>query len=207
VPLGGGWHLSIGLARHAVVAARRMKRRLPWHTLATTINGLTCIGRVAQHGVDHGPAPVRLTGRAWNPAVAQAPANLGQRQSLVPDPSEDLAHDPRRRLVDLVACGSSTGLARDVAVAEGRPRQDTDSTGLGAMALAAPTALQHFGPLVLGEHALQLQQQAVLGRGPDRAIEEDDLGAGLGELLDQQNLMRVAAGEAIRGMDVDEINR
>ena len=74
------------------------------------------------------------------------------------------------------------------------------------MALAAPAALQHLGSLVLGEHALQLQQQAVLGRVPDRAIEEDHLRAGLGELLDQQNLMRVAAGEAIRGMDVDEID-
>src|SRR5690349_5786337 len=38
-------------------------------------------------------------------------------------------------------------------------------------------------------------------------IEEDHLRAGVGEFFEQQNLMRVAAGEAIRGMDVDEINR
>ena len=156
--------------------------------------------------VDHRPAPVRLTGRAWNSAVVQAPADPGQRQAFVPDPGEDLAHNPGGLLVNLVARGSSTGFACDVAIAEGRSGQDADSTGLGAVALAAPAALQHFGPLVLGKHALNLQQQAVLGRVPDRAIEEDDLGAGVSELFSQQNLMRIAAGEAIRGMDVDEID-
>ena len=140
-------------------------------------------------------------------AVVQAPADPGQRQALVPDPGEDLAHDPGGVLVDLVAGVSSASLTRDVAVAEGRAGQDADGTRLGAVALAAPAALQHLGPLVLGEHALQLQQQAVLGRGPDRAIEEDHLRAGVGELLEQQHLMRVAAGETIRGMDVDDIDR
>ena len=136
----------------------------------------------------------------------QASAHPGQRQALVPDPGEDLAHDPGGLLVNLVARVSPAGLARDVAVAEGRAGQDADGAGLGAMALAAPAALQHLGPLVLGKHALQLQQQVVLGRGPDRAIEEDHLRAGMSELLEQQNLMRIAAGEAIRGMDVEEID-
>ncbi len=124
----------------------------------------------------------------------------------MPDPDKDLAHDPGGLLIDLVACVSPACLTRDVAVAEGRAGQNADGPGLGAVALAAPAALQHLGSFVLGEHALQLQQQAVLGRGPDQVIEKDHLRAGLGELLDQQNLMRIAAGEAIRGMDVDEID-
>src|SRR5918994_4298823 len=141
--------------------------------------------------MDHRPAPVRLTGRAWNPAVVQAPTDPSQRQTLVPNPDEDLAHDPGGLLIDLVAGVSPTSLTGDVAVAEGCTGQDTDGTSLGTVALAAPAALQHFRPLVLGEHALQLRQQAVLGRGPDWVIEEDDLGAGVSKLLDQQNLMRV----------------
>ena len=45
--------------------------------------------------------------------------------------------------------------------------------------------------LVFREHALQLQQQGVLRRLPNRAVKEHDLGAGARELLDQHRLMRV----------------
>ena len=54
--------------------------------------------------MDHCPAPVELPGRTWNSAVVQASAAPRQRQSLVPDPGEDLAHDPGGFLVNLVAC-------------------------------------------------------------------------------------------------------
>ena len=116
--------------------------------------------------MDHRPAPVSPPSRTRKSAVVQASADARQRQAFVPDPGEDLAHDPGGLLVNLVACVSPASLTRDVAVAEGRTGQDADGTGLGTMALAAPAALQHLGPLVLGEHALQLQQQAVLGRVP-----------------------------------------
>src|SRR5829696_1815428 len=207
VPLGWGRNLPVRPFWQAVVAARRMKGRLPWQTLAPTIDRLTGIGGVEQHGVDHGTAPVPATGWAGDAVAEQAPADPSERQALVPDPGEDLTDNPGCVLVDLIPGRPSARLPRDVAIAERRAGEDADGTALGPVALSAPTALEHLGPLVFGEHALELEQQAVLRRVSDRAIEEDHLRAGAGELLQQQHLMRVAAGEAIRGMDVDDIDR
>src|ERR1700758_407259 len=98
-----------------------------------------------------------------------------------------------------VPLSAAASLPRDVAIAERGAREDADSTRLGPVALPAPAALEHLGPLVLGEHALKLQQQAVLGGVPNRAIEKDHLCAGSREFFQQEHLMRVAAGKAIRG--------
>src|SRR5215207_11497605 len=205
--LGWGGNLPVRSPWQAVVAARRMQRRLPRHALAPTIDSLTSVGWVEQHGVDHGPAPVPATRWARDAVAKQAPADSGKRQALVPNPCEDLADNPGGILVDVVAGDPSARLTRDVAIAEGRTGEDTDGARLGTVALAAPTALEHLGPLVLSEHALELQQQAVLRGVLDRTIEKDHLRSGAGELLQQQHLMRVAAGEAIRGVDVDDIDR
>src|SRR5687768_3951058 len=66
VPLGWGRNLPVRSPGQTVVAARRMKGRLPWQTLAPTIDRLTGVGRVEQHGVDHGTAPVPTTRWAWD---------------------------------------------------------------------------------------------------------------------------------------------
>ena len=75
------------------------------------------------------------------------------------------------------------------------------------MPLAAPAALQDLGPLVLGHHALDLQQQVVLRREADRPVEEDDLDPGAAELVDQQHLVGVAARQPVGRVDVDAIER
>src|SRR3954452_11354640 len=206
VPLSWCGNLSIGALWHAGMTARRMQRRLPRQALAAAIDGLTDIGRVEQHRMDHSPAPVLVPGRAWDALTEQAPANGSEGQALVPDPGENLADDPGCILVDFVTGSTSTSLSGDIAIAERGAREDADSPHLSSVALPAPAALEHLGPLVLSEHALKLQQQAVLRGVPDRAIEEDYLRAGSREFLQQQHLMRVAAGEAIRGMNIDDIN-
>src|SRR4051812_14620338 len=66
VSLSGCGNLSVGPLWHAGVAARRMQRRLPRQALAATIDGLTRIGRIEQHCVDCGTAPVPVPGRAWD---------------------------------------------------------------------------------------------------------------------------------------------
>ena len=54
---------------------------------------------------------------------------------------------------------------------------------------------------------LDLQQQVVLGRAADRAVEEDDLDAGAAELLHQQHLVGIAAGQPVGGVDVERSMR
>jgi hypothetical protein len=100
---------------------------------------------------------VPVPGRARDVLTEQAPANGGEGQALVPDPGENLADDPGCILIDLVTGSASASLPRDVAIAERGAREDADSTRLGPVALPAPAALEHLGPLVLGEHALKLQ--------------------------------------------------
>jgi hypothetical protein len=41
----------------------------------------------------------------------------------------------------------------------------------------------------------------------DRPVEEDHLGAGVGELLEQEHLVGIAAGETIRGVDIEDVDR
>ena len=73
------------------------------------------------------------------------------------------------------------------------------------MALAAPAALDDLGPLVLGDHALDLQQQVVLRRPAERAVEEDHLDAGALELVEQQDLIAEAPRQPVGRMDVEAL--
>src|SRR3954465_8308643 len=133
-----------------------MKGRLPGHTLAPAIDCLTGVGRIEQQGVDHGTAPVPTTRWAWDAVAEQAPAHPGERQALVPDPGKDLTDNPGCVLIDLIPGGPSARLPRAVSRAERRAGEDAPGPALGPVALSAPTALEHLGPLVFGERALEL---------------------------------------------------
>jgi hypothetical protein len=74
------------------------------------------------------------------------------------------------------------------------------------VALAASAALEHARPLVFGEHSLELQEQGVLRRLSDRAVEECDFGAGTRELLDQHRLVRIRAGQAVGCVHIDDVD-
>src|SRR4051794_41976357 len=68
------------------------------------------------------------------------------------------------------------------------------------MAASSAGALQDLGALVLSNDTLDLKQQVVLGGAADRTVEEDDLCAGPAQLLNQEHLMGIAAGEGGRRM-------
>ena len=53
---------------------------------------------------------------------------------------------------------------------------------------------------------MNLEKEIVLGRAADGAVQENDLGTGPTELIDQQRLMGVAASKPIRGVDVDAVD-
>ena len=75
------------------------------------------------------------------------------------------------------------------------------------MAPPAPAPLQDLGALVLGDHPLDLEQEVVLGAGTDRSVDEHHLGTGPSELLDQQDLVGVAARQAVGSEDVDAVDQ
>src|SRR4051794_791287 len=137
----------------------------------------------------------------------QTPADLADADAVTADPAEDQANDPGLLLIDPVARAPATVPLADVAVAVRRPREDADRALTRRVALAAPAAFEDLGPLVLGHHALDLEQQVVLRREADRPVEEDDLDPGAAQLVDQQDLVGVAARQPVGRVDVDTIER
>ncbi len=74
------------------------------------------------------------------------------------------------------------------------------------MTPAPSAALQNTGTLILGDHALYLQQQVVLGRAANRPVQEHHFHPSAAKFLDQQHLVGIAPREPIRGMHVDPID-
>src|SRR4051794_41538704 len=70
------------------------------------------------------------------------------------------------------------------------------------MAASSAGALQDLGALILSNDTLDLKQEIVLGGAANWAIEEDDLHAGPAQLLNQEHLMGIAAGEAGRRLHI-----
>ena len=74
------------------------------------------------------------------------------------------------------------------------------------MPFAASAAFKDLGALVFGHHALDLQQQLVLGRAAQLTIEKHDLDASALKLVNQQHLIGVLARKAIRRVDIEPIH-
>ena len=144
--------------------------------------------------------------RVWQPSLLQAPAYCAQAHSIQTDPREDETNDVRLRFHHLETRHSAALSSAHVAIPEGSSGQRTDGPGLCGMPAAAPAALQDFGPLVFGDHALNLEQEVVLSGTTDRAVQENNLRARAVKLIDQEHLMGVTAGEPVRSMDIDALD-
>src|SRR3954451_8947972 len=187
--------------REALLPSRAFRRQSPsvmgiWQLRSHR----SSIGGGPENAPHGRPIPGRLAAAGPHALLLETPAHLADADALAADPREDPPHDPSLVLQDLVAGHAAVSLA-DIAIAIGRARQHADRTLTRGVALAAPAALQDLGPLVLGYHALDLQQQTVLRREADRSIEEDDLNPSPVELVDQQYLIGVAPRQSVGGVD------
>src|SRR5215216_17573 len=174
-------------------------RRLAGH-LRLAVGGLPPVGGVAQHPPHRRAVPHRPAGARRHALLGQPAGDLRDRQAVLGVAAEDLAHDLRLGLVDLIESVHVLGLL-DVAVAVGGGGQHRLGALAGAMNLAAASPLADLRPLVLGDHPLELAQQLILRRPAAlRLAREHDLHAGALELLQQQHLVGVAAREPIRAV-------
>jgi len=70
--------------------------------------------------------------------------------------------------------------------------------------LAPPShALGNQGPLILRDRTANLQEQLIMRVITHRTLDKLDPTAALGEFIDQEHLMDIIAGQAIRGSDQD----
>jgi len=146
------------------------------------------------------------TTRASAAHSLQPSAHFAQAQSIAANPFEDATHDAGLVLHDLEAGYPAALIAADVAISKGRTRQGADRAGARCVQTTAPNPLENLGALILGYDALNLQQEIILRRVADRAVQECDLGPTAAKLLDQQNLMGVLARQPIRREHIDALD-
>jgi hypothetical protein len=125
----------------------------------------------------------------------QALEDLSDGHPLVREPAVDHAHHLGLGLV-------GHEMARHRVVAWHVPIAVGGTTALvvalpGLLQLAAAEALAHDGALVLGDGALDLQQQLVVRVVRDRVLQERHLATRLSELLEQQHLIGITPREAV----------
>ena len=162
------------------------------------------VGGVAEHAPDHWPVPPLLAGAGAHALGGEPPSQAGDGGAVVGVAAEHFRDQGGLVRDDLVAGPGFRGLA-DVPVAEGGTGQHVDAAGLRPPGLAAPVALHQLGLLVLGEHALELDEQLVLGAVAARPLDELDPHPAAGEFLDQQRLVGELAGQPVRGVDQHDV--
>ena len=162
------------------------------------------VGGVAEHAPDHRPVPPLLARAGAHALRGEPAAQVRDGGAVVGVAAEHLRDQHGLGRDDLVAGPGFRGLA-DVPVAERGAGQHVHAAGLGPPGLAAPVALHQLGLLVLGEHALELDQQLVLGAVAARPLHELHPGAAAGELLDQQRLVGELAGQPVRRVDQHDV--
>jgi hypothetical protein len=57
--------------------------------------------------------------------------------------------------------------------------------------------------LIFCDHALNLEQEIIFRRAANRMVQKNDLRARPLKLLDKKDLMRIAPGKPVRGVDID----
>src|SRR5262249_60904799 len=97
---------------------------------------------------------------------------------------KDLPHDARLHMEDGIRRRRVIGLG-NVPVAVRGATQHADFARSGPMTLAASRPLEDLGPFVLGDHALELNEELVLRRPALRRVQKTGFDAVTGELLDQ----------------------
>ena len=112
---------------------------------------------------DGRPVPIALAFRRRNALLFQAPTHLADRQAVTSDPLEHLSNHAGLFEHDLVTRLAVSFAATDIPIAVRRSAEDVDRALTGRVQLAAAAAFEDLGPLVLGHHPLNLQQQIFFG--------------------------------------------
>jgi hypothetical protein len=134
----------------------------------------------------------------------QSLEDLADGHLLVTQPAVEHAHQFGLGVIDHEMAGHGI-VARHVAVAvRGAATEVMPVTCL--LQLAAAEALAQHGALVLGDGALDLQQQLVIRVIRDRVLQERHLAARPAELLEQQDLIGVAPRQTVGAQHRDEVD-
>ena len=167
--------------------------------------GYASVRRVAQDSPYHRAFPAR--------------AFLASRDTLPVEPTRDLAdaespdgvhvvnalYYARLSIDHQVRRGSILSLA-DITVPIRSAAHHTDLAGFSAVSLTAAIPLHDLCPLVFRNHALELNDQLILGGCALRCVDEERFDSVPGEFLAQQNLIGVLATQSVRRVDENHLD-
>jgi hypothetical protein len=191
----------------ALARPGREHRRLAaagWRHLGAVGQCPAGIGRVPQDAPDAGHVPARPAHRGGHPQIGQPRRELVDGCPGFEVPVEQLRDQRRLPGVYPHRIGPA-GPVRVQAVPERSrgPRQQRARPQLRLPTPAHPLGDQR--PLVLRDRAADLQQQLVMRVGAHRPVQELHLAAMAGQLLDQQHLVDVVAGQPVRRGHQDQV--
>jgi hypothetical protein len=190
----------------ALAALRTQAPRLPRAGAGAPVGRLALVGGVLEHVPDGGAVPARLPRAGGDAQRGQAPGRPAEGEAVAPDPLKHLAHHAGLIEDHLVPRRVRSLLLAGVAIAIRGVGQDAQRPEAGGVPPAPAAALHDLRPFVLGDDALDLHQQFVFRRPRPRPVEEGDGDAGAGELVEQEHLMGVPAGQAVGPVDVEHID-
>jgi hypothetical protein len=156
------------------------------------------VGFPAQDSMHRRLAPVLSAAGCWIPLPRKTPRDLPDGHPRVGVPREDLAHHFGLRVIDHQVSRRRVA-ARDAAVAVG-DRVPENLPLPRTIELSAPIALGDLGALVLRNRPLDLQHQDRIRIIRRRRVEKDHRNAQPLELLEDQDLVSILAGQAVGGV-------
>src|SRR3954469_8352584 len=185
--------------------ARLARARLPGfdEVVPVRVSGPD-VDRIRQDVVDHRGRPgMPARARVRGPEV-QPLEDLADGHPSIDQPAVERPDKIRFGRVDLEP-SAGTIAAGDVAVAVGCAAAD-EAAGLRLLQLAAAEALAKERALVLGDSALDLQEELVAGVVGDVVVEKRHLAAGAAKLFQDQHLIGVSTGQPIRAEHRDDVD-
>ena len=135
----------------------------------------------------------------------QAARDPQHGQSLLGDPSKDLAHE-LGLFRDHLDPASLAALARNPAISIWHLREHQHACSQLVQA-ATPCALHDLCAFVLGDHSLHCKQHLVLGALANRPVDEVEIATGRLQLLADHDLVGVAASEPIGAVNEHDIEQ
>ena len=163
------------------------------------------IGRVAQDAAHAGRVPARPAPRGRHPQIGQPPGEPVHGGLRFEVPAGQLGNQHRLTGLHSHRIGPAGPLGvQPVPERRRGPRQQRARPQLRLPAAAHPLGDQR--PLVLRDRPADLQQQQLVVRvGAHRPVQELHLAAAGGQLVDQQHLMDVVAGQPVRRGHQDNV--
>ena len=174
------------------------------HVFVAVGVGRAGVDRIGQDVVCHGTRPPRPA-RPGEPRPGVHPCDAPADGFPSHEPSVDLAHHVSFRLVDDQPRGQGAAPRLVPVPVRGLGAEDMPVSCFLQFAAAEP--LRQHRTLILGNGALDLQQELVVGVVGDRVVQEHHLAVRAAELLEQQDLVGILARQPVRAEHRHGIDR